>query len=106
MTLRERVIVETYTGTCMVTGEDREELYKYWAELMGRPVYTHEIASKEVQEKLEEMSKGDFIALCRSDGGAKKPVEKFTACCPVCKNELYDKQPYCDRCGQKLGWEE
>jgi len=68
MTLKERVIVETYTGTCMITGGDREELYKYWAELMGRPVYTHEIASKEIQEQLQEKSKADFVALCRSDG--------------------------------------
>lgn len=65
MILRERVIVETYTGVCMVTGEEREELYKYWAALMGRPVYTHELASKEIQEQLKEKSKADFIELCR-----------------------------------------
>ena len=27
MTLKERVIVEAYTGYCMTTGEEREELY-------------------------------------------------------------------------------
>ena len=66
MTLREKVIVETYTGICMVTGEEREEIYKYWAELMGRPVYTHELASKEIQEELKAKSKDDFIALCKN----------------------------------------
>ena len=60
MTLREKVIVETYTGVCIVTGADREELYKYWAALMGRPLYTHELASKEIQEELKEKSKVAF----------------------------------------------
>ena len=74
MTLKERVIVETYTGICMVTGEDREELHKYWAELMGRPIFTHELASKEIQEELQAKSKDDFIALCRS---CVDPYNKF-----------------------------
>lgn len=65
MTLRERVIVETYTGVCMTSADERNEVYKYMAEIMGRPVFTHELASKEIQEQLQERSKADFIALCR-----------------------------------------
>ena len=66
VTLKERVIVETYTGICMTSAEEKDEVYKYMAELMERPVYTHELASKEIQEKLKEKSKADFVALCRS----------------------------------------
>lgn len=29
MTLKEKAIVETYTGICMLTGDDRMEVYKY-----------------------------------------------------------------------------
>lgn len=65
MTPRERAIVETYTGFCMATGEQRNEVYKYMNEIMGRPVYTHELALKEVQEELKAKSKEDFINLCR-----------------------------------------
>ena len=35
MTLREKIIVETYTGVCMLTGDDSIEVYKYMAEIMG-----------------------------------------------------------------------
>lgn len=65
MTLKERVIVETYTGICMTSGDERWEVYKYMAEIMGRSVYTHELADKEVQKQLKEKSRVDFLALCR-----------------------------------------
>ena len=65
MTLSERVIVETYTGICMTSGDERWEVYKYMAEIMGRSVYTHELADKKVQEQLKEKSRADFLALCR-----------------------------------------
>lgn len=70
MTLKERVIVETYTGYCMTSGEERNEVYKYMHEIMGRPVYTHELASKKIQQELHEKSKADFVNLCRN----KKPT--------------------------------
>ena len=65
MTLHERVIVETYTGICMTSGDERWEVYKYMAEIMGRSVYTHELADKKVQEQLKEKRRADFLALCR-----------------------------------------
>lgn len=67
MTLRERVIVEVYTGYCMVTGEEREEVYRYMSALMGRPVFTHELADHKIQEELKEKCKADFVALCQSN---------------------------------------
>ena len=65
MTLKERVIVETYTGICMTSGDERWEVYKYMAEIMGRSVYTHELADKEVQKQLKEKRRVGFFALCR-----------------------------------------
>lgn len=65
MTLEERVIVETYTGYCMTRGDERDEVYKYMQKLLGRPVYTHELAQKSVMNKLHEKSKADFIELCK-----------------------------------------
>jgi hypothetical protein len=44
----------------MLSGEKINEMYKYAAELMNRPVYTHELYSDEVQAKV----KSEFFALC------------------------------------------
>lgn len=65
MTLEERVIVETYTGYCMTSGDERNAVYKYMQKLLGRPVYTHELAQKSVVKMLQEKSKADFIELCK-----------------------------------------
>lgn len=65
MTLEERVIVETYTGYCMTSGDERDAVYKYMQKLLGRPVYTHELAQKSVVNKLHEKSKAYFIELCK-----------------------------------------
>lgn len=75
MTLRERVIVEVYTGVCMTSSKERNEVYKYMAEIMGRPVFTLELANKSIQEQLQEKSRPDFIALCAGDEQKDAQVE-------------------------------
>ena len=64
MTLREKIIIETYTGVCMVTGEDRQQLHTYMAALLGRPVLTHELADPKIIKELKNRSKADFVSLC------------------------------------------
>ena len=63
MTKRECAIVEIYTGICMCAGDDRKYAYEYASELIGRPIYTHEFV--ELADKLRELSKPDFIRLCK-----------------------------------------
>lgn len=67
MTDREKAIVTAYTGVAMLTGMKLDIFYKYIEELMGRPVFTHELANKEMWDKLKEKSKEDFINLCRGE---------------------------------------
>ena len=67
MTLKERVIVEAYTGYCMTIGEEREELYKYIANAMGRLIFTHELAEEEITSELHDKVKPDFVKLCKGE---------------------------------------
>ena len=83
MTLEERVIVETYTGYCMTSPEERDELYKYMAKIMGRPVYTHELADKDVQEELREKALTDFKTLCLTEEKWEKAVNKVSMLLPL-----------------------
>lgn len=64
MTDREKAIVMAYTGICMLTEDKFQIFHKYVEDIMGRPVYTHELAYRDVQDEIKEKAKADFIALC------------------------------------------
>ena len=64
MTTREKVIVSAYTGYLMC---DVTEVHKYIEEKLGRPVWTHELARRDVQEELHEVCREDFLALCKEE---------------------------------------
>lgn len=53
-----------YTGVCMLSGDKFQIFHKYVENIMGRPVYTHEMAIKVVDDEIKEKAKADFIALC------------------------------------------
>lgn len=63
MTNKEAAIVGAYTGILMGEFED---LHEYIEKKMGRPVFTHEMGSKEFSKQLKEKSKSDFIKICET----------------------------------------
>ena len=65
MTDREKAIVMAYTSVTMLTGVKLDLFYQYIAEIIGRPVFTHKLATQEMTDKIKEKSKPDFIKLCR-----------------------------------------
>lgn len=65
MTLREKAICEVYTGICFCAGEQREAVYKYAEELLGRPVQTLDFLF--LAPRLKELARADFEALCREE---------------------------------------
>lgn len=66
MNKQEAAVIEMYTGVCMLTGDNTEFRYKYAESLLGYPVMTHDFADKETMNKLAELSKPDFIEICRN----------------------------------------
>lgn len=65
MTKHECAIVMAYTGVCMLTGEDLGIFYKYVENIMGRPIYTHEMCGA-IANEIKQKSEIDFINLCRN----------------------------------------
>lgn len=64
MTKEEKLIVSAYTGILMC---DFSDLHEYIEKLLGRPVFTHELADKEVWKEIKNKCKPDFLNLCRSE---------------------------------------
>lgn len=67
MTDREKAIVTAYTGITMLAGEKFSIFHKYIEDLLGRPVWTHELASETVWNEIKEKSKPDFLELCKRE---------------------------------------
>lgn len=67
MTDREKAIVMAYTGVTMLAGDKLDLFYQYIEEIIGRPVFTHELATQEMTDIIKEKSKPDFIDLCRME---------------------------------------
>ena len=61
MTQEERLIVSAYTG---VTMTDFDKIQEYISQVLGRPIFTHELASETVQEEIKKAVKDKFLALC------------------------------------------
>jgi hypothetical protein len=101
MTDREKAIVMAYTGKCMLTEDKFHIFHEYIEELMGRPVFTHELADKNVSAEIKEKSKDDFIALCNEEEKEKEPCEDA-----VSRRELIDKLEIVDKMyGSDFYWE-
>lgn len=58
---RQAAIIGAYTGTLAGPVED---LNDYIAEIMGRRLFTHELADEKMQHLVAERSRDDFLAIC------------------------------------------
>lgn len=60
ITKREAAIISAYTGYLI---GDFSETHKYIEEILGRPVWTHEMASEKLWEEIRAKAKPDYISL-------------------------------------------
>lgn len=67
MTDHERAIITAYTGITMLEGDKFQIFHKYIEDILGRSVWTHELADPAVWEEIKEKSKKDFLELCSGE---------------------------------------
>ena len=65
MTKREKIIISAYTGFLMC---DFADVHAYIEGKLGYSVWTHEIGTEEMQDKIHAAVKPDFLELCASEG--------------------------------------
>lgn len=102
MTDREKAIVMAHTGLCMLTGDKFQIFHKYVEDLIGRPVFTHEIGF--LGDTIKEKSKADFIALCKNESADNKAVNRIRAeIANHCKLQKENNCQYCSYCNNLMG---
>lgn len=67
MTDREKAIVMANTGITMLKGDKFNIFHEYIEQILGRPVWTHELGDEAVWNEIKEKSKDDFIEICRTE---------------------------------------
>lgn len=65
MTKQEAVLVSAYTGFLLT--KDFSDVHKFCEDLLGRPVWTHEFASKAVQKEIQEKCKPMIIKMIEGE---------------------------------------
>lgn len=112
MTKQEKVIVSAYTGKLMC---DFGDAHEYIEKKLGRPVYTHELADKNIWKEIEEKSKEDFLDICKQEEPERKTghwIDSRTdIVCSICSG-VFDGEivymckdgrlKYCPNCGAKM----
>lgn len=63
LTKEQAAIIGVYTG--FLAGPF-SEMHEYIEKIMGRPVFTHELGDDKTVEQIQEKSKADFLAICRT----------------------------------------
>ena len=98
MTKRECAVIMTYTGVCMLTGDDINYFYEYIDELIGIPIFSHETPA--LSDYLKEKAKPDFIRLCReaAEPKAKTNADKIRAMTDEQLAEWLDLHGECNQC--------
>lgn len=71
---RNASIISAYTGVLLGEFSD---MHKYIEEIMGRPVFTHELADENIVNEIKEKAKQDFFNIVVRSEGKNKMKNKF-----------------------------
>lgn len=66
MTKREAAVIQAFTGRALLTGDNVGAFYKYAEEKLGTPVLSHELFSQKTLDRLAELSRPDFLNICKN----------------------------------------
>lgn len=72
MTKQEKLIISAYTSYLMV---NIDEFQAFVESTLEHPIWTHELAEKEIFDELRKKLRPQFIALC-ADESDDKPKEE------------------------------
>ena len=64
LTREQAAIIGAYTGYLCGSFVD---MSNYIEKILGRPVWTHELASEELQSEIKRKSKNDFLKICAEE---------------------------------------
>ena len=74
MKKQEAILVSAYTGFLLT--KDFSDVHKFCEDLLGRPIWTHEFASRDVQEEIKEKCRPLILAMIENEIDTDHLTEK------------------------------
>ena len=62
MTKHELVVISAYTGFLLC--DDFGDMHEYIEQILGRPVWTHELADPKIIEEIREKARPELMRIC------------------------------------------
>ena len=89
MTQDEAILLSAYTGFLLVP--DFSEVHKFYEDALGRPIFTHEFADRDVQKEIQEKLRPQIMELIQNTtalrGPTREQVEKVFHGCEMCREK-------------------
>ena len=89
MTREEAILLSAYTGFLLV--QDFSDVHKFCEDTLGRPIWTHEFADKDVQKEIQNKLRPQIMKLIQSTNAlrpvSREQVEKVFHGCEMCREE-------------------
>jgi hypothetical protein len=70
LTKEQAAIIGAYTG---ITLGPFSGIHEYAEKKLGRPIFTHEFASRELMDRLKEAAKDDLLSICHQEAPNDAP---------------------------------
>ena len=61
LTKQQAAVIGAYTG---FTAGPFADIHEYAERILGRPIFTHEFASKRLSEEIRKAAESDYVAIC------------------------------------------
>ena len=70
MTREEAILLSAYTGFLLV--QDFSDVHKFCEDTLGRPIWTHEFADKDVQKEIQNKLRPQIMKLIQSTNALRR----------------------------------
>lgn len=74
MKKQEAILISAFTGFLLT--KDFADVHKFCEDLLGRPIWTHEFAIREIQEEIKEKCKPLILKMIENETSEETSIDK------------------------------
>ena len=101
MTREEAILLSAYTG--FLLAPDFSQVHKFCEDTLGRPIWTHEFADRDVQNEIREKLRPKIMELIQHPTALRGPTREMVERMRGEWQSIHGlSEYYCSRCGEEF----